>query len=75
MIGLSQGRTFIASETSAFSNYTKNFIAMKDGEIGVVTEGESSLDTARVEVAPESDVLLSPAPYPHFTIKVVKKLY
>mmetsp|Transcript_13707 Transcript_13707/g.20525 ORF Transcript_13707/g.20525 Transcript_13707/m.20525 type:complete len:473 (+) Transcript_13707:737-2155(+) len=69
MIGLSQGRTFIASETSAFSNYTKNFIAMKDGEIGVVTEGESSLDTARVEVAPESDVLLSPAPYPHFTIK------
>jgi glutamine---fructose-6-phosphate transaminase (isomerizing) len=34
VIGLAPGRTYIASETSAFSRYTKNFIAMKDGEIG-----------------------------------------
>ena len=43
---------------------------MKDGEIGVVTCGDTSLDIARVEIAPENDVLLTPAPYPHFTIKV-----
>jgi glucosamine--fructose-6-phosphate aminotransferase (isomerizing) len=36
VIGLGQGKTFVASETTAFSRYTKNFIAMKDGEIGVV---------------------------------------
>mmetsp|Transcript_3710 Transcript_3710/g.5741 ORF Transcript_3710/g.5741 Transcript_3710/m.5741 type:complete len:688 (-) Transcript_3710:188-2251(-) len=69
MIGIGPNRTYIASETSAFSNYTKNFIAMKDGEIGVVSDGESTLDMGRVEVAAESDVLLTPAPYPHFTIK------
>mmetsp|Transcript_9687 Transcript_9687/g.16012 ORF Transcript_9687/g.16012 Transcript_9687/m.16012 type:complete len:691 (+) Transcript_9687:62-2134(+) len=68
-IGLGQGRTFIASETSAFSRYTKNFIAMKDGEIGVVQASGTTLDFSRVEVAPEHEVLLSPHPYPHFTLK------
>lgn len=69
MIGLGQGKTFIASETSAFSRYTKNFIAMKDGEIGVVRSTDHTLDISRVEIAPESEVLLSPDPYPHFTLK------
>ena len=33
VIGLGQNRTFIASETSAFSKYTKNYIAMKVREV------------------------------------------
>ncbi len=37
--------------------------------VGVVTCGDSSLDISRVEIAPENDVLLSPFPYPHFTLK------
>jgi glutamine---fructose-6-phosphate transaminase (isomerizing) len=69
VIGLSDGRTYIASETSAFSKYTKNFIAMKDGEIGVVEANGTTLDFSRVEVAPEHDVLLTPYPYAHFTLK------
>lgn len=70
VIGLGQGRTYIASETSAFSRYTKNYIAMKDGEIGVVRSSDNTnLDISRVETAPEYNVLLSPDPYPHFTIK------
>ena len=70
MIGLGQGKTYIASETTAFSKYTKNFIAMKDGEIGIVTADGTTLDTlSRIETAPENDFLLSPAPFPHFTIK------
>ena len=69
MIGLGQNKTYIASETSAFSRYTKNYIAMKDKEIGVVTATDTTLDISRVETAPEHDVLLSPDPYPHFTLK------
>jgi glucosamine--fructose-6-phosphate aminotransferase (isomerizing) len=73
MIGLgTNNRTYIASETSAFSKYTKNFIAMKDGEIGIVRPNGTSLDITagnRLEVAPEHDVLLTPHPHPHFTIK------
>ena len=69
VIGLGEGKTFIASETSAFSKYTKNFIAMKDGEIGVVQASGTTLDFSRVQTAPEYDVLLTPHPHPHFTIK------
>lgn len=69
VIGLGQNKTFIASETSAFSKYTKNYIALKDGEIGVVRANDHDLDLSRVEVAPETDIQLSPYPHPHFTIK------
>jgi glucosamine--fructose-6-phosphate aminotransferase (isomerizing) len=69
VIGLGQGRTFIASETSAFNKYTKNFIAMKDGEIGVIHANGSTLDLSRTETAPEHNVLLTPFPFAHFTLK------
>jgi glucosamine--fructose-6-phosphate aminotransferase (isomerizing) len=51
VLGLGEGRTFIASETSAFSRYTKNFIAMKDGEIGVVHASGTTLDISRLQVS------------------------
>jgi glucosamine--fructose-6-phosphate aminotransferase (isomerizing) len=69
VIGLGQGKTYVASETSAFSRYTKNYIAMKDGELGVVRANDTTLDITNVQTAPENDVLLSPDPHPHFTIK------
>jgi glutamine---fructose-6-phosphate transaminase (isomerizing) len=69
VIGIANGRTYIASETSAFSRYTKNFISLKDGEIGVVGSKSTSMDISRVEVAPDHEVLLSPHPYAHFTMK------
>ena len=45
LLGLGQGKTYIASETSAFSRYTKNYIALKDGEIGVVRAKDTTLGT------------------------------
>lgn len=68
------GQTFVASETSAFNRYTKKFISLKDGEIGVINAkgigGVGALDLSqRVEEAPDQNVLLSPDPYPHWTIK------
>jgi glucosamine--fructose-6-phosphate aminotransferase (isomerizing) len=68
-IGLGQNKTYIASETSAFSKYTKNYIALKDGEIGIVRANQQNLDLSRVEVAPEHDIQLTPDPFPHFTLK------
>jgi glucosamine--fructose-6-phosphate aminotransferase (isomerizing) len=69
VIGFGQECTYVASETSAFNRFTKNFIAMKDGEIAVVSKNSSSFDLSRVETAPDSNVLLTPAPYAHFTLK------
>jgi len=69
VIGVGSDRTFIASETSAFNRYTKNFISMNDGEIGVLRKDGSTLDLSRVQKAPDQEVKLSPAPYPHWTLK------
>ena len=69
VVGLGDGKTYIASETSAFSRYTKNFVALKDGEIGTIHAAKNTLDLSRTEKAADTDVLLTPDPYPHFTLK------
>jgi glucosamine--fructose-6-phosphate aminotransferase (isomerizing) len=69
VLGIGSDRTFVASETSAFNRYTKNFISMNDGEIGVLRSDGSTLDLTRMQVAPDQEVKLSPAPYPHWTLK------
>ncbi|GMH76238.1 hypothetical protein TrST_g9494 [Triparma strigata] len=69
VIGISDTATYIASETSAFNRYTKEFISMKDREIGVIHADGRELDLSRAQVAPNQEVLLSPAPHPHWTIK------
>ena len=47
VIGIADDCTYIASETSAFNRYTKNFISMKDGEIGVLHADGRMLDLTR----------------------------
>eukprot|EP00934_Nitzschia_sp_Nitz4_P001875 Nitzschia sp. Nitz4//scaffold69_size99277//61046//63342//NITZ4_004637-RA/size99277-augustus-gene-0.10-mRNA-1//-1//CDS//3329556727//1875//frame0 len=69
VIGIGDDRTFIASETSAFNRFTKNFISMKDGEIGVLHADGRTLDLSRAQKAPDQEVKLSPDPYPHWTLK------
>jgi len=69
VIGLSDDRTFVGSETSAFNRYTKTFISMRDGEIGIIRADGSGLDLSRKENAPDQQVELSPAPFPHWTLK------
>jgi len=69
VIGFDTDRTYIASETSAFNRYTKNFISMNDGEIGVLRADGHTMDLTRMQEAPDQEVQLSPAPYPHWTLK------
>ena len=70
VLGSGEGHVLIASETSAFNRHTKNFIALKDGKIGVVRADGSTLDLSRVQKAPEVNILLSPNPNPDWTIRV-----
>lgn len=61
---------YVASETSAFNQYTRQFISLRDGDIGVLhRDGRSTLDMSRMQKAPDQEILLSPAPYPHWTLK------
>ena len=69
VIGIAEDRTFVASETAAFNRYTKNFISLKDGEIGVLHSDGRTLDLSRKQLAPDQEVKLSPDPFPHWTLK------
>eukprot|EP00808_Paulinella_micropora_P032029 g49831.t1 len=73
VVGIGQGEMYVASEVSAFSRRTRDFIALKDGEVAVVTKDGVSLDMSRVQRAPKTDIELSPHPYEHWTLKEIKE--
>lgn len=71
-IGLGDDRIYVASEVSAFSWYTKNYIMMKDGEIGVLHADGRTLDLSRKEESKEDDEKESlPTPFDHWTLKEI----
>lgn len=71
VIGVGNGKMFIASEPSAFGQQTKEFIALENGEIAIIKADGHSMDVSRVEKAPDEEIELSPAPSPHWTIKEI----
>lgn len=71
VIGVGQKRFFVASEVSAFSRHTSQYIALNDGEIAVLNREGISLDMSRVERAPDEHIELSPGSYKHWTIKEI----
>lgn len=70
-IGLGDDRIFVASEVSAFSKWTKNYIAMKDGEIGILDADGGTLDLTRKEESPLTEEQVLPPEFPHWTIKEI----
>lgn len=71
VVGIGQGTMYVASEPSAFCNHTREFIALQNGEFALITPTGTTLDTSRIEVAEEEHIELSPAPFPHWTIKEI----
>ncbi len=71
VIGIAQNAMFLASEPSAFGPSTRNFIALENGEMALVTKHGHTLDVTRVQLAPEEHIALSPAPFPHWTLKEI----
>lgn len=83
-IGYGSNEMYVASETTAFSRYTKRFISLQDGELAVLKSDSAELNpvddndgflqrfpTSRLAIAPDVKVRLSPAPYPHWTIREI----
>ncbi len=71
VIGVGKGTMYVASEPSAFSNHTREFIALQNGEFALITPNGTTLNTSRIELAEEEIIELSPAPFPHWTIKEI----
>ncbi len=71
VIGVGKGTMYVASEPAAFNNHTREFIALQNGEFAMVTPTGTTLATSRIELAEEEVIELSPAPFPHWTIKEI----
>lgn len=71
VVGVGKGTMYIASEPSAFNHHTREFIALQNGEFAIITPDGTTLDTSRIELAPEETIELSPAPFLHWTIKEI----
>jgi glucosamine--fructose-6-phosphate aminotransferase (isomerizing) len=71
VIGIGKDQMFVASEHTAFGRHTSEYISLNDGEVAVVTAKNMDLDMSRIENAPKEDILLSPAPYDHWTIREI----
>jgi glucosamine--fructose-6-phosphate aminotransferase (isomerizing) len=72
VVGLGDDRVFVASDTTAFSRYTKNIISIKDGEIGVLHADARALDLSRTQQVTHEPVEASPpTPFPHWTLKEI----
>eukprot|EP01087_Luapelamoeba_hula_P023612 TRINITY_DN870_c1_g1_i1.p1 TRINITY_DN870_c1_g1~~TRINITY_DN870_c1_g1_i1.p1 ORF type:complete len:656 (+),score=106.09 TRINITY_DN870_c1_g1_i1:108-2075(+) len=72
LIGIGENKMFVGSESSAFSKHTKEFIALEDGEVAVVTAQGHSLDRRRAEkVIKQESYSMSPAPWPFWTIREI----
>lgn len=72
LIGLAEGKTFVASETAAFGNQAKRFIPLEDNEIVVLNVENNSLDVTRIQQnRNEAVTATTPDPYAHWTIKEI----
>mmetsp|Transcript_30487 Transcript_30487/g.61183 ORF Transcript_30487/g.61183 Transcript_30487/m.61183 type:complete len:705 (-) Transcript_30487:1543-3657(-) len=72
-IGVGDGGTFVASNPSAFRDYSRNFIKLGDKEVATIDIHGRNLDLTKMIEATddEESVPVSPAPYPHWFIKEV----
>jgi len=71
LVGICEGKTFVASEASAFRRHTKEYIALEDQEIAVVTASGHSLEISRIQKSETQEVQLTPDPFPFWTIKEI----
>jgi glucosamine--fructose-6-phosphate aminotransferase (isomerizing) len=83
VVGLSEGRMFVASESSAFSRHTQQMITLENSEIAIVKADDvqlvkqdpsaqnSDVVSRKSKVIEDEHINLSPDPYPHWTIKEI----
>jgi len=71
LIGIGSDKTFVSSESVAFSRHTKEFIALEDNEIAVLTPESHSLELSRIRTMEQQEIATSPAPWPHWTLKEI----
>ncbi len=78
VVGLGTGELFIASDTPAVLNYTRDFIFLEDGEMVVLSDGEVALTDVEGKDVPRESTTVTWNPlmaekggYKHFMLKEI----
>jgi glucosamine--fructose-6-phosphate aminotransferase (isomerizing) len=78
VVGLGEGELFIASDTPAVLNYTRDFIFLEDGEMAVLSDGEAAvldLEGKGVSRKPKrvtwNPLMAEKGGYKHFMLKEI----
>ncbi len=89
LVGVGQDEIFIGSEVVAFQKYTTQYISLNNNEIAIIRydsdgpkgqkinmliSGSSvSSNNSRIKSAHSEKILMSPDPYPHWTIREINE--
>ena len=89
LVGVGQDEIFIGSEAAAFQKYTTQYISLNNNEIAVIKynsdkikgnkidmliSGSSiSSNNSRIKSAETEEILMSPQPYDHWTIREINE--
>ena len=71
LVGIGADAMYVASEASAFSQHTKEYVSLENGEVAVVHASNHTLDLSRVEKAVDETIVLTPDPWPHWTLREI----
>jgi glucosamine--fructose-6-phosphate aminotransferase (isomerizing) len=78
VVGLGEGELFIASDTPAVLNYTRDFIFLEDGEMVVLSDGEVEIQDLEGKVVPRepkrvmwNPLMAEKGGYKHFMLKEI----
>jgi len=72
-IGIGNNAMYLASDRAAFSQHTREFIELRDGEIAVISATGVNLDVNRKEAIAreERELRATPDPYPFWVIREI----
>jgi len=74
VIGVGENSAFIGSEHIAFNRYCNNIIRVGDGEtVSVKAGSHHGSISGTFEKVEKEDILLTPHPYPHWTLKEINE--
>jgi glucosamine--fructose-6-phosphate aminotransferase (isomerizing) len=86
LVGLGQDEVYVGSEIAAFQKYTTQYISLNNDEMAIITHNNNnsrgnkinlSLSgpdyKERIKIAEKEEILLSPDPYPHWTIREINE--
>jgi glucosamine--fructose-6-phosphate aminotransferase (isomerizing) len=80
LIGIADNFMMLASEQSGFAGYINNYICLNDGDVIVLKKENGKVDFEKkylyeMKNTTIKDIILTPDPYPHWTIKEIKEQF